>query len=372
MVKLIKKIGKEQEAEIPSYIRKWVDLASVKIDREKGLSVAKKVFEKDKSLIIYTESLDNTVALIKFCLEVTGKKIGQLDSQLNSQLYSQLDSQLRSQLDSQLYSQLNSQLNSQLYSQLDSQLYSQLDSQLNSQLRSQLDSQLRSQLDSQLPNTNYNFYIAYYWQLWAGYYDYGKSIGVEFDLDKLQEFYDIILNMPICIFVGNIVFICEKPEVLWDADGMIHSEKKPAIFWDYDQTGFYYIHGVKFEKELWEKVITSTMSFSEILKIENTEQRLQAMRLNPNALMSEKPKLIHKSERGNELWLIEGSDVNKFYDAPKVYLLGFIDPSKDAPNNVMYEEVSPEDAEREKDADKINAIHCRLTLAEYSALEYES
>lgn len=88
--------------------------------------------------------------------------------------------------------------------------------------------------------------------------------------------------------------------------------------------------------------------------------------------MQENPKLIHKSERGNELYLIEGSEVNKFYDAPKVYLLGFLDPSKEAPNNKMFEEVSPEDAEKNPDADAINALHCRLTLAEYAKLEYES
>jgi hypothetical protein len=119
-------------------------------------------------------------------------------------------------------------------------------------------------------------------------------------------------------------------------------------------------------------VLTGKMSFSEILKIENTEQRLQAMRMNPNALMSEHPKLIHRSERGNELWVIENSEVNKIYDAPKVYLLGFIDPSKKSPNNKMYEEVNPEDAEREMNADAINALHCRLTLEEYMNLEYES
>ena len=35
---------------------------------------------------------------------------------------------------------------------------------------------------------------------------------------------------------------------------------------------------------------------------------------NPNALLSENPNLVHRSERGNELWLIENSEINKIYD----------------------------------------------------------
>src|SRR3990167_5649841 len=294
-MKKITKITKEQKAEIPAYIKKWVDLASQPIDRGVAMKRIEGLYKKGKPLVVFAESLDNLVNLIRLSLALSGKKIGQLRSQLHSQLRSQR-SQLRSQLHSQLDSQLDSQLHSQLRSQLHSQLRSQLRSQLDSQLHSQLDSQLRSQLD----DANWNWYVSYYWQSWCGYCDYGKSIGVQFDLDKLQEFYDFILNMPIVVFVGNVLFICEKPQVLWDAEGRLHSERHPAIGWK-DDTGFYYLHGVRFEKDLWEKVISGKMLFKEIVGIENTEHRLQAMRYNPSALTLENPKLIHQSERGNEL-----------------------------------------------------------------------
>ena len=88
--------------------------------------------------------------------------------------------------------------------------------------------------------------------------------------------------------------------------------------------------------------------------------------------MNENPKLIHKSERGNELYLIENSEVNKLYDAPKVWLLGFIDPSKQAPNNKFYEECDPAVCEKNPDADFLNSLHCRLTLDEYINLAYET
>ncbi len=452
-MKKITKITKEQKAQIPIYIKKWIDLASQPIDREKSWAVITEIYKDRKPLILFTESFENTLNLIKFVLsKAKVKKIergsqlySQLDSQLNSQLHSQLSSQLDSQLisqlnsqlnsqlisqlrsqlhsqlssqldsqlisqlrsqlhsqlhsqldsqldsqlgsqlgsqlDSQLYSQLYSQLDSQLYSQLGSQLYSQLDSQLDSQLGSQLDSQLYSQLDSQLDSqlysqldseeVNWSWYISYFWLSCAGYYDYAKYIGVEFDVDKLEKYIDIILNAPIVVFIGNIIFICEKPQIIWNANGVIHSETKQAISWK-DETGFYYLNGVKFEKDLWQQVMTGKMSFSEILKIENTEQRLQAMRYNPKALLKENPKLISKTERGNELYVIENSEVNKIYDEPKVYLLGFIDPSKRAPNNKFYEEVSPELGSKASNADEVNAVHCGLTYQEYNELRYET
>ena len=323
---MITSITKEQQDKIPEFIKKWIDLASVPIDREVSLKTAKDVFG-DK-IILFTESIDNTVNLIKFILSKSKNKIGNFASQL--------------------------------------------DSQLHSQLHSQLDSQLYSQLYSQLKNTNWSRYVSYYLQDWCGYYDYEKYIGVKFDDKNLEKYKNIILNMPICIFVGEIVFICEKPEIGWDLEGRLHSETRQAIYWKYDNSGYYYLNGVSIEKELWERILSRQMSFQEILKIDNTEKRLVAMRYNPNALLKENPKLIKKSERGNELWLIENSEVNKIYNAPKVYLLGFIDPSKVAPNNKFYEEVDPELAEKNFDPDEINATHCKLTLEQYGKLVYET
>ncbi len=227
----------------------------------------------------------------------------------------------------------------------------------------------------------------HYWlggQFWVGGWGWGVAfVNFFFDICKLKLAKDIMERAEayrkVCESVNYIwpnsefVMVCARPiRISRDEAGRLHSDSNKAIEYP-DGYGLYMLHGVKFEKELWEQVASGKMSFSDILKIENTEQRLQAMRHNPNALMQEKPKLLAKSERGNELYLIEGSEVNKFYNAPKVYLLGFVDPSKESPNNVLYEEVSPEVAESNlNDPDSVNAFHCKLTLAEYQTLQYES
>ena len=170
----------------------------------------------------------------------------------------------------------------------------------------------------------------------------------------------------------NFIIVCSRPtKILRDENGRLHSEVGQAIEYP-DGWGLYMLHGVKFEKDLWQKAVSGKMSFKEILDIQNTEQRLQATRYNPNALMKENPKLINKTERGNELYLIEKSEVNKLYDAPKVWLLKFQDPSKQAPNNFFIEEVDPEFAEKHQNADEVNAYHSKLTLAQYQLLKIET
>jgi hypothetical protein len=345
---MITSITKEQEALIPHYIKKWVDLASEPIDRRKIKGIFKKVYGKDKTIII-GESFQNTIDLIRVATE--GNKL-----EHDSQLYSQLDSQLRSQLDSQLYSQLYSQLDSQLYSQLRSQLYSQLDSQLRSQLYSQLYSQ----------GIKYSYYCSYYLYDWAGYYDYAEKIGVEFDKKSLKQYFDILLNIPIVVFVGDVIFVCEKPKCRWE-NGMLHSDQLAAIEWK-DNTGFYLLDGVLFEKATWEKVISQTMSFKEIMAIEISDQRTVALKYNPQAILNEGATLIHKDDRTNELYLIEGKDINKELEEPKIWFLKMTCPT----SRIFIEGVPPEEAEKNPNATAMQALLCGLTIDEYVNMKLES
>ena len=228
---MITKLTKKQEAQIPVYIKKWVDLASEPIDRAKVKTIFNKIYGTDK-IVVIGESFQNMLDLIKVATE--GKKM-------------EYDSQLYSQLNSQLYSQLNSQL----------------DSQLNSQLYSQKD-------------LKWSYYVSYYLYDWAGYYDYAKSIGVEFDENSLQQYFDILLNIPVVVFIGDVIFICEKPKVSWN-NGLLHHDKLPAIRWA-DGTGIYFLNSVRFDKELFETVVSGTMPFKDILAIVDIDQRTQAMR----------------------------------------------------------------------------------------------
>ncbi len=257
---MITKLTKKQEEQIPVFIEKWIKKADEPLDRELTIKITKELFGKNKTILI-AESIQNSIDMIKYISR--GKKI-------------EYSSQLGSQLDSQLYSQLGSQLDSQLYSQLDSQLDSQLRSQLGSQLYSQLEGQLGSQLGSQLDSLNCAHYTTQYWLSWYGYYDFAKYIGVKFDNKIFKRMGEILKAIPTIISLGNIFIVIENPKCRWK-NGVLHSDKFPAIRWE-DKTGIYFLNGVKFEKDLWQKIVSREMNMEDVLKIEDIDQRTQAIK----------------------------------------------------------------------------------------------
>ena len=80
--------------------------------------------------------------------------------------------------------------------------------------------------------------------------------------------------------MGDVLFVCEKPVCQW-SNALLHSEVKPAIGWK-DGTGIYFLNGVKFDEELWRRVVSfkenKNMPFEEILAIPDIDQRIQAMK----------------------------------------------------------------------------------------------
>jgi len=202
--------------------------------------------------------------------------------------------------------------------------------------------------------------------VWLGYYDYAQMIGVKFDKEKLQKMTDIVLSIPTIISLGKIMIVVENPLCRWENEN-IHSDQKPAIEWK-DGTGFYYLDGVNFEKELWEKVVSHEMSLSEIMQIEISDQRTVALKYNPQAIIKENAKLIHKDDRTNELYLVENSEINKITEFPKMYFLKMTCPT----GRVFIEGCPPQEAEKNPHAGKMQALLCGLHYSEYMEMTLES
>jgi len=201
---------------------------------------------------------------------------------------------------------------------------------------------------------------------WLGYYDYAKIIGVSFDENKLERMKDIVKAIPTIINLGGIMIIIENPKCYWE-NGTLHSDQKPAIEWK-DNTGIYFLDGVKFEKDLWQQVISQKMSLSEIMKIEISDQRTVALKYNPQAIIKENAKLIHKDNRNNELYLVENSEINKLTEFPKMYFLKMLCPT----GRIFIEGVPPEEAEKNPHAGKMQAFLCGLKYSDYLDMSLES
>lgn len=154
-----------------------------------------------------------------------------------------------------------------------------------------------------------------------------------------------------------------------DTPPQFHSDQLPAISWK-DGQELYYLDGVNLPKKLWQKIISKEMSFSEIMKIEISDQRTVALKYNPQAIIKENATLIDKDNRNNELYLIEGKEINTMTNFPKMYFLKMLCPT----GRVFIEMCDPSVIEsmESPSATKAQAWACGLTLSEYNQMKMES
>jgi hypothetical protein len=189
---------------------------------------------------------------------------------------------------------------------------------------------------------------------------------VKFDTEKLSRMEEILMSIPFIITFDGILIVIENPICRWE-NGMLHSDKKPAIEWK-DNTGIYFLDGVKFEQDVWKRVISKEMSLSEIMKIEISDQRTITLKYNPEAIIKENAKLIDKDYRNNELYLVENAEINKITNFPKMYFLKMKCPT----GRIFIEGVDPKFAEKHPTASECQAELCGLTPSEYQLLKLES
>lgn len=133
----------------------------------------------------------------------------------------------------------------------------------------------------------------HYWlggQFWVGGWYYGNAFvnffidvcGLILDKDIMERalIYRKINESVNYIWANrNFVIVCDRPkEIHRDDQGQLHNEKGMSIKYG-DGWGLYHLHGVSFEKELFDKVISRQMSVQEIVQIKDTDQRIQATKL---------------------------------------------------------------------------------------------
>jgi ribosomal 30S subunit maturation factor RimM len=291
------------------------------------------------------------------------KKWSELRSGLESELGPELWSELRSGLESELWSELRSELGFELWSELGfelwSELWSKLESELWSELRSELESELGSELRSELGS-----------ELGSGIFEYWENNWILFinefypHLKVLQKNKKKIGAIRKIVEAGNAYILISKeklyilpfPEVRLNEKKQLHNLNGYALKFADKKT--YWIEGVKFNKDLWQKVVDKKMSFKEIMKLENIEQRMVALKMmDAEKLLKESnAKLLDKSERGNELYLIE----NVF--SQPAYFLKYKCPST---GRVYISGIDPNVAKKNPNADYCQSWKMGISIDEY-------
>ena len=301
---------------------------------------------------------------IKWLYEFSGlsePKIIFVDSPLAVQYACNLvRSNVRSNVESNVWSNVRSNVWSNVRSNVESNV--------RSNVRSNVESNVWSNVWSNVSLSYYNF--SYYGNIsdwgWCSFYDFFTRIKIIND-KNFNKFLKLIRsNIFEMVQLDGLCVVCGLPKELYrDKENRLHNDTgKPAISWS-DGYEIYFLHGVSFDKELYRKVIDRKLTGEEIMSIQNIEQRMIALKYADSEIMlnSLNGKMINKSDRGNELWLIED-----FQSFPKAYFLRYTCPST---GRIYVSGVDPDFAEG-KTADECMAWKFRLTLQNYIEMKIES
>ena len=143
-------------------------------------------------------------------------------------------------------------------------------------------------------------------------------------------------------------------------NGILHSEFQPAVEWKNEK--YWFLNGIKFEEDMWQKIVDRTIKFEEIIKIQDVDKRTIAYKYCDikELLKGAKAELVYpKTERGNELYKVPKGEI---FDEDE-YCLHYYCPSS---GREYLKWVEPQKAEKMNyNADALQGDTHKFTLNEY-------
>lgn len=110
--------------------------------------------------------------------------------------------------------------------------------------------------------------------IWISFYGFLREQGL-YSHDDLTLYYDLLKkNMiwSIQFFSDWCIFTQVPKQIFKDENNRLHSTESSSIIWRNHDKNFF-IHGIAIEPELWERVVTNTITCNEVFQIDNNEVR---------------------------------------------------------------------------------------------------
>ena len=152
------------------------------------------------------------------------------------------------------------------------------------QVENQVWGQVGSQVWDQVRDQKMEFFtFAYYGSssdfVWISFYDFFDRIGIKLTNENFYKFMELMRSgIYDMVQLDGLCIVASLPKIVRrNTQNFMHSDEFPAIEWR-DGFKLHYLNGVFFPEDLWKQVVSKEMPFEDILKIEDIDQRTQAMR----------------------------------------------------------------------------------------------
>ena len=383
----IETLTKEQEAAIIPFREKWIKrtLRTEKTDEEikQGVKNLYKTSGEKEPIVFIMDSPFGAQVMVNFLRNLTKEQLEEMrlvDIKMDN-IRINIGDNIRDNIWNNIGDNIESNIRNNIWSNIGDNIENNIGDNIRNNIRDNIWNNIRiniwSNIGDNIRDNIWNNKMEFStfsssdssWVHWYLYQLYYFEVGLlkEDEYSKLLRLYiDDVIDSWMCIYLKNVAVVSRKPVVRRE-DERLHSDQLPAVLFP-DGYEIYFLDGVEFPKETWQRVVSKEMSLSEIMKIEISDQRTVALKYNPQAIIKEKAKLVHKSERGNELYLVKGSEINTLTSYPEMYFLKMTCPT----GRVFIEGVEPEFAKNHQNADECQAELCGLVLSEYMSLSMES
>ena len=303
---MLEKLTKAQEKLMHQVREEWLSyfFSGQEIDKDKAQKGIEWLYEFSglkKPQVIF---VDSPLAVQIAVNMLQGKKRNQVENQVRNQVWNQVRNQVGGQVggqvENQVWDQVGGQVGSQVWDQVGSQVWDQVGGQVGSQVRGQVGSQVRGQVGSQVwdqvcgqvgsqvwdqvRDQKMEFFtFAYYGSssdfVWISFYDFFDRIGIKLTNENFYKFMELMRSgIYDMVQLDGLCIVASLPKIVRrNTQNFMHSDEFPAIEWR-DGFKLHYLNGVFFPEDLWKQVVSKEMPFEDILKIEDIDQRTQAMR----------------------------------------------------------------------------------------------
>ena len=275
---MLEKLTKAQEKLMHQVREEWLSyfFSGQEIDKDKAQKGIEWLYEFSglkKPQVIF---VDSPLAVQIAVNMLQGKKRNQVENQV----WGQVRNQVGGQVENQVWGQVGNQVGSQVWDQVGSQVWDQVGVQVGSQVCGQVGSQVWDQVRDQKMEF---FTFAYYGSssdfVWISFYDFFDRIGIKLTNENFYKFMELMRSgIYDMVQLDGLCIVASLPKIVRrNTQNFMHSDEFPAIEWR-DGFKLHYLNGVFFPEDLWKQVVSKEMPFEDILKIEDIDQRTQAMR----------------------------------------------------------------------------------------------
>ena len=284
--------------------------------------------------------LDSPIALFKVRDQVSAQVWDQVSAQVWDQVRDQVSDQVWDQVRDQVWDQVSAQVRDQVRDQVSAQVWDQVRDQVSAQVRAQVRDTLRS------------------WD-WSGTMSFYKFFGEHFEKNALEDWCLYAEQVNGGILTEDTAYLIKKPIRVVRNGEILHYDHDKAVEWA-DGEGYYFLYGVAFDKETWQRIVNEELTLPQLGEITNADQRAAAIQmLRADRLLEQVgAKLINTGKRGVELY-----EVPNFMDTQDTeYCMKLEHPS--ISGKYYIEWVHP-DIGKNKDADECMAFSRDITKDQY-------